>query len=94
MGPTRVRGLVDPGDHSGIARGAVLVTGRDGYAAVVALGEISPDLEGKSAIVAYARDGAVLPGDSLRLVLPGDRRGSRAVFAISRIDIFKPEIPK
>ncbi|MBS7542017.1 molybdopterin-dependent oxidoreductase [Ancylobacter oerskovii] len=88
-------GLVDPKDHHGIARSAVLVTARDGYAALLGLGELAPDLEAKAVLVAYERDGAALPEDRQpRLVIPGDRRGSRAVFAIARIDILKPESPK
>lgn len=88
-------GLVDPKDHHGIARSVVLVTADDGYAAALGLGEIAPELEGKRVLVAYQRDGAALPDDKLpRLVIPGDRRGSRAVFAIARIDILKPESRK
>ncbi|GAB4068607.1 molybdopterin-dependent oxidoreductase [Ancylobacter sonchi] len=88
-------GLVDPKDHHGIARSAVLVTARDGYAAVLGLGEIAPELEGKQVLIAYERDGAALPDDKLpRLVIPGDRRGSRAVFSVDRVDILKPESRK
>lgn len=86
--------LVDPKDHHRLSRAVALVTARDGYRVTVALGEIAPELEAKDVLVAYERDGAARPADRLpRLVVPGDRRGSRAVFAIARIDILEPEPP-
>ncbi|MCB4768933.1 molybdopterin-dependent oxidoreductase [Ancylobacter sp. Lp-2] len=88
-------GLVDAKDQHGVARSAVLATARDGYAAVLGLGEIAPELEGKRVLIAYERDGAAIPDDKLpRLVIPGDRRGSRAVFSVDRVDILKPESRK
>jgi hypothetical protein len=33
-----------------------VVTGRDGYAAVLALAEIDPEFEGKQVLLAYRRD--------------------------------------
>lgn len=88
-------GVVDPAQPHALARGVVLVTGRDGYVAALALGEIAPELEAKPVILAYERDGATVPGERApRLVVPGDRRGSRGVFGITRIDILNPESPK
>ncbi len=66
---------------------AVLVTGRDGYAALVALAEIDPAFEGKPVILAWQRDGAALPGGELRLIVPGDRRGGRAVRDVVRVEL-------
>src|SRR5262245_29554335 len=39
---------------------SILVTGRDGYAVLFAMGELDPDLEGKPIILAYQRDGATI----------------------------------
>jgi len=65
----------------------VLVTGRDGYAAVLALAELDPAFEGKKVVLAYRRDDGPMPGQGLRLVVPGDRRGGRSVRDVVRIEI-------
>jgi hypothetical protein len=58
----------------------VLVTGRDGYAVAVSVGEIDPDFEGKTVILATAKDGKALDAaDGIRLIVPNDRHGGRAV---------------
>jgi len=36
-------------------RHTIVVTGRDGYAAVLALAEIDPEFEGKQVVLAYRR---------------------------------------
>jgi DMSO/TMAO reductase YedYZ molybdopterin-dependent catalytic subunit len=65
-----------------------LVTGRDGYAVVIALGEIDPDFEGKDVLIAYEKDGEPLGAkDGLRLVVPGDKHGGRAVRDVVRVEI-------
>ncbi len=56
-----------------------IVTGRDGYQADIALGEISPEFEGKPVILAERKDGAALGEGHLRLIVPGDRHGGRDV---------------
>ena len=38
------------------------VTGADGYVVALAVGELDPEFEGKSVLVAYARDGKPTPG--------------------------------
>ncbi len=68
-------------------RHAITVTGRDGYVAVLALAEIDPEFEGKQVILAYRRDGQPLPGDELRLVVPGDRRGGRSVREVVKVEL-------
>jgi hypothetical protein len=50
------------------------VTGADGYAAVIALGEISPLLADRPILLADELNGASLPDHALRLVVPGDVR--------------------
>ncbi len=85
--------LWDLVEKSGIAEGsgtkskhhlqhAVLITGRDGYAVTVSVGEIDPDFEGKSVILADddAAKGA-------RLIVPGDKHGGRDVRDVVSIDI-------
>jgi DMSO/TMAO reductase YedYZ molybdopterin-dependent catalytic subunit len=74
----------DPRSH---VRQVVMVTGRDGYTAALALGEIDPEFEGKQVLVADQQDGAALPGGTLRLVVPGDKRGGRSVRDIVRIEL-------
>jgi hypothetical protein len=75
------------GDPRARLRRTVFVTGRDGYAAVLALAEIDPDFEGKQVLLAYRRDGQPMDGHALRLVVPGDRRGGRSVGDVVRIDL-------
>ncbi len=65
----------------------ILVTGRDGYTAALALAEIDPEFEGKPVLLAYRRDGEALPGGELRLVVPGDKRGGRSVRDVVRIEV-------
>jgi hypothetical protein len=61
----------------GPVRHVVGVTGQDGYTATLALGEISPDFEGKQVLLAERMDGKAL--DHPRLVMPGDKKGGRSV---------------
>lgn len=56
---------------------AVLGVGADGYSALVAYGEISPDFANTQVLVATARDGKPLA--TPRLVVPGDGKGGRYV---------------
>jgi len=79
-------GLVDaPGKNTGI-RHTFLVIGRDGYAAALSDGEIDPRLEGKSALLAYQKDGKP-NADGIRLVVPGDHHGARAVRDVVKIEV-------
>jgi len=79
------RGAVDPKKPRQEVTGTVVVTGRDGYAAVLALGEIGPDFENKPVILADQMDGK--PLGALRLVVPIDRRGGRNVRDVSTIAV-------
>ena len=72
-------GAIDPAKPREQVRLAVLVQGHDGYAATLALGEISPAFEGKQVILADKQDGQALPSGHYRLVVPGDRMGGRSV---------------
>ncbi|MEH2424715.1 MAG: hypothetical protein V7K48_28585 [Nostoc sp.] len=69
----------------------VLVDATDCYGAVVAIGEIQPNFEGKTVLVAYAKkgaDGKVVPlidEGFARLVVPGDKAGGRYVSNVTNI---------
>ena len=80
-------GLVDDAGKNASLKHTLLVTGRDGYAVALALGELDPHYEGKSVILAY--DGGEPPASStaLRLVVPGDVHGGRSVRDVATIDI-------
>jgi hypothetical protein len=76
------------GDRRARLRRTIMVTGRDGYTAVLALAEIDPEFEGKQVVLAYRRDGKPIDGNALRLVAPGDRHGGRSVRDVVRIDLY------
>lgn len=80
-------GLVDPAKPGAQVRLTLRVTGADGYTAVLALGEISPEFGAHPVQLADHLNGAPLPGGSLRLVVPGEKRGGRSVRDVIRIDI-------
>ena len=75
------------GDRRARLRRTIMVTGRDGYIAVLALAEIDPEFEGKQVLLAYRRDGQPIEGRTLRLVVPGDRHGGRSVRDVVRIEL-------
>lgn len=80
-------------------RRVVLVTGSDGYAVALAWGEIDPDFEGKDVILAYAKDGTPLkPEQGIRLIVPDDKRGNRAVRDVVKITVSglgaQPRVPQ
>ncbi len=83
-------GAIDPAHMHDQTRQTVTLTGQDGYVAVLALGEISPEFEGKQVIVAERMDGAPLGAGHLRVVVPGDHRGGRGVHDLVRITVSAP----
>jgi DMSO/TMAO reductase YedYZ molybdopterin-dependent catalytic subunit len=84
-------GAVDPAKPRHQAGQTVLVTGQDGYAAALAVGEVSPDFEGKPVILAESMNGHPLGPGHLRLVIPGDRKGARNVRDVARITVSAPQ---
>ncbi|HKM65426.1 MAG TPA: molybdopterin-dependent oxidoreductase, partial [Acidisphaera sp.] len=78
-------GAIDTAKVRDQVRQTVLITGRDGYTAILALGEIAPEFEGKQVIIAERMDGQPLSPEHLRIVVPGDKRGGRGVRDIVRI---------
>ena len=75
--------ISDDGRKSSLLRRTITITGRDGYSIVIAAGEIAPDFEGKSVILALPKNGE----DGLRLIVPGDKRGGRSVHDVVSIDV-------
>ncbi|MBN3883306.1 MAG: hypothetical protein V7K64_11355 [Nostoc sp.] len=69
----------------------VLADATDCYGAVVAIGEIQPNFEGKTVLVAFEKkgsDGTVVPLTDegfARLVVPGDKAGGRYVSNVTNI---------
>ncbi len=87
-------GAFDPAKSREQAQQFVAVTGRDGYTAVLALGEISPAFENKPVILAERMDGQALGPDHLRVVVPGDARGGRSVRDVVRLMVGSPGADK
>lgn len=78
-----------PGIKNEILRHTVVVTGSDGYTAVLSVGEIDPKFGGDRAMIAYAKDGKPLAKSRgfARLIVPTDKSAGRAVFGIASITI-------
>jgi DMSO/TMAO reductase YedYZ molybdopterin-dependent catalytic subunit len=69
------------------AREVVLITGADGYTAVLALAEIAPLFEGKKVLLATQINGKPLLPGHLRIIVPGDQRAGRSVRDVARIAV-------
>ena len=71
--------------------GYVLAEAKDGYAVVVGLGELDPDLGGSRVIVADRRDGKPLfeYQGPVRLVIPADKEGARSVRMLEKLEVVK-----
>ena len=78
-------GPIDEPGRKTFLQHTILARGQDGYAVALAIGELDPTFEGKQALVAYAEDDHPLP--SLRLVMPGDRRGGRSVHDLAGLEV-------
>ncbi len=83
-------GAVDPALHREQVSRAVVIIGTDGYRAVLALGEIAPEFEGKQVILAERMDGQPLGAGHLRIVVPLDKRGGRSVRDVAHIEVTAP----
>jgi hypothetical protein len=69
--------LIDAEKHAAAVRQTLTIQGSDRYAAIVALGELSPEFEAKPALLALTEDGR--PLDHPRAIIPGDHRAGRSV---------------
>jgi molybdate transport system substrate-binding protein len=67
----------------------IVVTGSDGYQAVISWGEIDPELGNRSVLVAYEQNGAPIADEqgAFRLVVPDDVRGSRYISGVVNISL-------
>jgi len=83
-------GAIDPNKHREQVSQTVIITGRDGYRAVLAVGEIAPEFEGKQIILAKQMDGKPFDADHLRVIVPLDKRGGRSVRDVTRIEVTSP----
>lgn len=64
---------------------ALLAIGADGYAALVAYGEVSPDFGNKDILLAGSQDGQQL--ERPRLIVPGDVKGGRYVTDVVELHV-------
>lgn len=80
-------GVIDPARHGDHPRMTLRAVGKDGYTVAVAVAELSPEFAGKPVIIANRLNGAALPNQGLRLVVPGDRRAGRSVRDLVRISV-------
>jgi hypothetical protein len=55
---------------------------------VVALAELAPQFAGRPIQLADHLNGAPIPDQGLRLIVPGDRLGGRSVRDVVRIDVY------
>jgi DMSO/TMAO reductase YedYZ molybdopterin-dependent catalytic subunit len=80
-------GLKDePGPRTGM-RHVLMVTGQDGYAAAFAIGEIDPFIGDKSVLLAYHQDDPPKDLPTLKVIVPGDKHGARAVHDVVSIEV-------
>ena len=86
--------LLDVLNHAGMTdepgkrthmRHVILASGKDGYGAAIALGEIDPHGENKPVIVALTQDGETLKAP--RLVVHGDVSLTRSVHDLESLDV-------
>jgi len=76
-----------PHAHMDVVRQAIILTGADGYTALIAMSEISPAFENKQVILADFMNGQPLAPGHFRIVVPADARGGRAVNDLTTITI-------
>ncbi|MCX5578075.1 molybdopterin-dependent oxidoreductase [Kaistia terrae] len=79
--------LVNEAGKNAVLRHTLLVTGRDGYAVSLSIGELDPHYAGKDVILAYEGGTPPVSPTNLRLVVPGDAHGGRSVRDVVRIEV-------
>lgn len=80
-------GAIDTSKPRDTTRETVTLTGSDNYVAAIAVGEISPEFEGKQVILAASMDGKAFDAGQLRVVVPLDKRGGRSVRDVVKIEV-------
>jgi hypothetical protein len=81
---------VNPKVKNDLQRFVITVVGADGYAAALAWGEIDPNLENKTVLLATSEDGEPLARPML--VVPFDTTGNRNVTDVVRVDVSRPNL--
>lgn len=81
--------VFDASRNNDLLRRFIVASGADGYAVVLAWGEIDPEFAAEPVLVAFERDGQPLgEGQGMaRLVVPGDKRGGRHVNRLTHIEL-------
>jgi hypothetical protein len=80
-------GAVDPAKPADAVHLGVRVVGADGWTAVFGLAELSPEFAGKAIQLADQMNGAPIPGQGLRLIVPAEHRGGRSVRDVVRVEV-------
>jgi len=75
--------------HGPAMKTYVVVRGADGFSAVLSLAETDKDFHDGAVILADQADGVKLTGKEgpYRLVIAGDKKASRSVFGVARIEL-------
>ena len=77
-----------PGEGKNPAlRHTLLITAANGYSVAVAVGELDPGYGNKAILLAYHSTDGSASFDHLRLLVPGDVRGGRAVRDVVKIEV-------
>ena len=82
----------DPKTKNLPLRMTVLVTGTDGYASALSLGELLPDIGNHPAWLVLEEDGSPLPARSapVELVVPDDGKPGRWVRGVASVELISP----
>ena len=75
--------------HEAAVKDYLVITGGDGFRAVLDLAETDSSVQAHPVILADTMDGAPLPAHDApyRIVIDGDRKPSRSVYAVERIEV-------
>lgn len=73
-------------ERNGELKRTFLVDARDGYSIAFSVGEIHPDFGNTQLMLATEVDGKPIQG-GIRIVVPGDKRGARAIHDIVKIEL-------
>lgn len=66
----------------------------DGWSITLGRNEVDPSLTDRTILIAYERDGVLLPADQpLRLVVPGDGPGRRFVRGLAFLTVVEGDLP-
>ncbi len=69
----------------------ILATGKDGFQAVFALGEIDPQLAGEKIFIADKENGLPLPDryKPFRIISPQDKKNARSIYSLVKLEVIK-----